>query len=90
MGSSEVTVATTGSVDRDDKCATCDGPMLYRVMQPGEVVVGMFCGFQPCAAWLLEIPMDGMTAPRRLGPRSQSWRGSRSSAWGRKKRRRRS
>ena len=50
------TVATSGTIDRDDKCGQCGEPMLYRV----EVALPLrvrssFCQNFDCGAFLLEI-----------------------------------
>jgi hypothetical protein len=49
-----VEVATSGTVPRSDRCASCETPMLYRLED--ERIVGSFCGHFGCAAFLSRIP----------------------------------
>lgn len=61
---SEVEVATAGSVERSDRCASCGEPMLYRMGGvENKRIVSSFCGNlgsdglrSDCPASLLEIP----------------------------------
>ena len=52
---SDVEVATSGTIDRDDRCQSCGEPMLYAVDDAGKVH-DSFCGNSECHLFLLEIP----------------------------------
>lgn len=52
---SEIAVATSGSIDRNDVCAACECPMLYRVDGVGRVTES-FCENPDCALFLVENP----------------------------------
>ena len=62
----EVQVATSGSIARDDRCVSCEGPMLYVVDDAGSVKESM-CGNADCACFLVGIP-DEPLAPAVPGP----------------------
>jgi len=47
-------VATGGSIDRDDRCSSCGGPMLYAVDAAGKVH-DSFCGNFDCSLCLVAI-----------------------------------
>ena len=53
--SGEVTVATSGTIDRDDRCAHCGEPMLYHVADELESVRATFCGNDECHLFLVEV-----------------------------------
>lgn len=53
--SAEVAVATRGTIDRDDRCASCGEPMLYHVEDEHERVRATFCGNDECHLFLVEI-----------------------------------
>ena len=53
-GSDSVRLATRGTVNRDDRCVHCGGPMVYRV-DADERVVASLCESYGCLLWLLEI-----------------------------------
>lgn len=44
-------VAYVGTVDRQDRCPTCQEDMMYRVTPKGKVVE-MFCCTWGCSEWL--------------------------------------
>lgn len=48
------TVATSGTIDRDDECAQCGEPMLFCV-DDAEKVKASFCGNFDCPLFLVEI-----------------------------------
>jgi len=52
--SGEVMVATSGTIDRDDRCVGCGEPMLYAVDEH-ERVHDTFCGNHECHLFLVEI-----------------------------------
>ena len=52
---SEIKVATSGTIERDDRCASCQEPTLYAVDAAGRVH-DSFCGHMGCPAFLMEIP----------------------------------
>lgn len=57
MSPDRVEVATSGSIDRHDKCKHCGDPMLYRVSSTtGGGIRSSFCGNSECIAFLAEIP----------------------------------
>jgi len=53
--SERIEVATGGTIERDDRCVKCHGPMLYRVDKAGNVT-HRFCRTVGCSAFLVEIP----------------------------------
>ena len=53
--SGEVTVATSGTIDRDDRCVGCGEPMLYHVADELESVRATFCGNDECHLFLVEV-----------------------------------
>ena len=47
-------VATSGTIDRDDRCVGCGEPMLYAVDEH-ERVHDTFCGNHECHLFLVEV-----------------------------------
>ena len=47
-------VATSGTIDRDDRCVGCGEPMLYAVDEL-ESVRATFCGNDECHLFLVEV-----------------------------------
>jgi len=53
--SDELQVAVGRTLDRHDRCVSCNVGMLYRVDR-AERITASFCGSYDCPAFLLEIP----------------------------------
>jgi hypothetical protein len=54
-----IEVVADGGIEREDRCAVCHGPMLYR-MDAHERPIAMFCGSlqDGCSEALREIPLE--------------------------------
>jgi hypothetical protein len=51
-----VRVATSGTIDRNDICARCELPMMYRVDPGTGSLLAMFCGnARDCPVALVEL-----------------------------------
>lgn len=50
----DIQVATSGTIDRSDRCGNCGEPMLYCVYPDGSIAYS-FCGLSECVAFLLEV-----------------------------------
>lgn len=56
MSEGQVLVAVSGTIPRDDRCADCGEPYLYRLDETGTHVASYFCGNSACLRWLQERP----------------------------------